>query len=396
MKKVGQSFELSATDLVGHLNCHHLTVLDRAVAEGALAKPRVWDPLLEILSERGAAHELSYIDHLARTGLEVARIDGFDATAVAETLANMRRGVPAIAQAALAHQKWNGRIDILRRVEVPSALGAWSYEPIDTKLARETKAGTILQLCVYADLLAESQGLAPEYMYVVAPWSEFEPQRYRFAEYAAYFRKVKRAFLAAMAEPGTTDTYPNPIEHCDVCRWRQVCDKRRRDDDHLSLVAGISKLQINELNAHGIATVQGLARMPLPLIWKPDRGSADSYVRIREQARIVTEARAAGVGKFELLPIVAGFGLTRLPEPSDGDIFFDLEGDPFVGEHGLEYLFGYTFKDARGTSAYEGTWAFSRSDEKLAFETFVDFVMDRWAQFPGLHIITTPPTNPLP
>ena len=46
-------------------------------------------------------------------------------------------------------------------------------------------------------------------------------------------------------------------------------------------------IQINELKARDIATVQGLAGMPLPLEWKPDRGSADSYIRIREQARIV-------------------------------------------------------------------------------------------------------------
>jgi predicted RecB family nuclease len=101
----------------------------------------------------------------------------------------MQRGVPIIVQGALAHQGWNGRADILRRIEVPSTLGAWSYEPIDTKLARETKAGTILQLCLYADLLGAMQGNAPEYMYVVALWSEFQPQQYRFADYAAYFRK---------------------------------------------------------------------------------------------------------------------------------------------------------------------------------------------------------------
>jgi hypothetical protein len=34
------------------------------------------------------------------------------------------------------------------------------------------------------------------------------------------------------------------------------------------------------------------------------------YVRLREQARIVAQARAAGTGKFELLPIETGFGLT--------------------------------------------------------------------------------------
>jgi predicted RecB family nuclease len=396
MKKIGQSFELSATDLVGYLNCRHLTFLDRAVAEGTLLRPKIWDPLLQLLSKRGAAHERSYIEHLRKEGLEVVRIDGVDVTneSVAETRAAMQRGVPVIAQAALSQQGWNGRADILRRVEAKSALGAWSYEAIDTKLARETKAGTVLQLCLYSDLLAETQGLPPKYMHVVAPWSEFEPQQYRFADFAAYFRKVKLALQMAMAKSAPKETYPDPVEHCEICRWREACDKRRRTDDHLCLVAGISKLQIDELQAHGIATVQGLGNMPLPLDWRPHRGSADSYVRIREQARIVVEARAAGEGKFELLPVESGFGFTRLPEPSDGDVFFDLEGDPFVGEYGLEYLFGYCFKDARGNLVYEGDWAFTRDDEKGAFEKFVDFVMARWVRFPGLHIYHYAPYEP--
>jgi len=396
MWKTGDSFEFSATDLVGYLHCHHLLTLDRAVAEGTLAKPHVWDPLLQILWERGSAHEQAYIERLRNAGIDVARIGGFDVTneAVTETLTAMRRGIPVVVQAALSHQGWSGRADILRRVEVPCALGNWSYEAIDTKLARETKAGTILQLCLYSDLLTEMQGVPPEHMYVVPPWSEFAPQQYRFADYAAYFRKVKRALVAAMAGQAAGDTYPEPIEHCDICRWREPCKRRRRDDDHLCLVAGISKLQINELRARGIVTVQGLASMPLPLDWKPTRGSADSYTRIREQARIVVEARAAGAVKFELLPVEAGFGFTRLPEPSEGDIFLDLEGDPFVGEHGLEYLFGYLFKDVYGALVYEGDWALSRPEEKRGFETFVDFAMARWAQFPGFHIYHYAPYEP--
>jgi len=396
MKKTGESFQLSATDLVGFLNCHHLAVLDRAVTEGALPRPRVWDPLLQILSERGAIHEQSYVNHLVQVGLEVTRVDGVDITneAVAETRTAMQRGVPIIVQAALANGGWNGRADILRRVELPSALGGWSYEPVDTKLARKTKAGTIIQLCLYADLLAEAQGRPPEYMHVVAPWSDFQPQTYRFPDYAAYFRKVKRALQQAMAAPAANDTYPDPIEHCDICRWQETCDQRRRMDDHLCLVAGISKIQINELNAHGVGTVQALADMPLPLPWKPERGSADSYVRVREQARIVVEARATGTRRFELLPVEIGFGLTRLPEPSDGDVFLDFEGDPFVGEHGLEYLFGYLVKDAQGTLVYEGDWAFTRIDEKRAFEKFVDFVMARWVQFPDLHVYHYAPYEP--
>ena len=88
MKKVGESLEFSATDLVGYLNCRHLADLDRAVAEGTLPKPKVWDPLLEILSERGAAHEQNYIEHLTKSGLEVADQPGPEIFAHASNLAD--------------------------------------------------------------------------------------------------------------------------------------------------------------------------------------------------------------------------------------------------------------------------------------------------------------------
>jgi uncharacterized protein len=134
-------------------------------------------------------------------------------------------------------------------------------------------------------------------------------------------------------------------------------------------------------------------RQTPPLSWKPDRGAADSYVRVREQARIQFEARQAGTGKFELLPVEAGFGLTRLPEPSPGDIFFDLEGDPFVGKHGLEYLFGNLTVD-QGVSQYKSQWAFTRAEEMQAFEAVVDFVMARWAVHADLHIYHYAPYEP--
>ena len=65
----------------------------------------------------------------------------------------------------------------------------------------------------------------------------------------------------------------------------------------------------------------------------------------------MVEARDSGrSANSSCCPVETGFGLALLPEPSDGDVFLDLEGDPFVGEHGLEYLFGYPFQDADGSA----------------------------------------------
>ena len=82
----------------------------------------------------------------------------------------MRVGAEIICQGALAEGLWFGRPDILRRVDRESHLGAWSYEVVDTKLAQETRIGTILQLCLYSALLGSAQGVSPEYMSVVTPW----------------------------------------------------------------------------------------------------------------------------------------------------------------------------------------------------------------------------------
>lgn len=396
MQKIGNSIVLSASDLVGHLNCQHLTALDIAVATGALEKPKVWDPLLQLLWERGARHERAFVDHLESRGFSVTVIDeiGVDDEAVARTREAMAAGDTIIVQGAFRLNAWVGRTDILRRIEIPSDLGAWSYEVIDAKLARETKGGTVLQLCLYADLVASVQGTRPTFSYVVAPWSDFVPQAYRMDDYLAYYRRVRGGLEAAIGEHETSEIYPNPKEHCDRCRWRDRCDERRRVDDHLSLVAGITKVQIDELKRHGVETTAALATMPLPMTWKPARGAARSYSRVREQARIQIEGREAGAVLHELLPVVPGFGLATLREPSARDIFFDLEGDPFTGQGGLEYLFGYAFSDDEGSAAYTAYWAFSREEEKQIFERFIDFVMDRLKRYPNLHIYHFAPYEP--
>jgi predicted RecB family nuclease len=394
--KLGATIQLSASDLVGYLNCHHLTYLDTLVATGAKARPEVWDPSLEVLWERGAAHERAYVEHLRARGLEIVEIEGIGVAPVQveQTLAAMRAGAEVIVQGAFLQGVWSGRADVLVRVPVASALGDWSYEVVDTKLARETKGGTVLQLCLYSDLLASAQGRLPEQMHVVVPGSGFVPVSYRTAEYAAYYRHVRSALEQSLQQTNAA-SYPNPKDHCDICRWRNECDARRRRDDHLCLVAGISASQMTELMRHGVSTLSDLAALPLPLLWKPERGLPQSYERSREQARIQLEGRRAGEVRYETLPLVPNTGLHRLPEPSPGDIFLDLEADPFVGEEGLEFLFGYVTADANcGVGRYVAEWAFTRDDERRAFERFVDFVMARWAKHPNLHIYHYAPYEP--
>ena len=396
MLKVGNTVQLSASDLVGHLNCRNLTELDLAVAKGALAKPRVWNPLLDVARERGLRHEQGYVDHLRAKGFEVETLAGmeFNEDAVAATAKAMSLGRQVIVQGAFLADNWGGRTDVLLRVETPSSLGDWSYEVVDTKLSRETKGGTVLQLSLYSDLLAKAQGLTPQWFHVIAPWSEYQPQTFRVADFAAYYRRVRASLEQAVKLDQAIDVYPDPKPFCDVCRWQERCDAKRHADDHLSLVAGISKIQIAELAEHAVTSCAALAAMPIPLTFKPSRGSASALERVREQARIQVEGKAAGDVLYERLEAVPGFGLAKLCEPSQGDIFLDFEGDPFVGDGGLEYLFGYSFRGEDGQERYVADWAFSRAEERAAFERFIDFVMDRLSLHPDLHIYHFAPYEP--
>jgi len=392
MRLDSNGLSLSATDLAQHLVCPHLTQLNRAAAEGRLEAPIWTDPVLEMLKQRGIAHEAAYARHLADQGLtvvSVGREGGLE-----QVVELMRGRTDVIVQAPLADGQFAGIADFLIKVSAPSALGDFSYEVVDTKLAVETRVGTILQLSFYSEAVGKIQGRPPELMHVVKPVEEFERESFRYADFAAYYRQA-RAELEAVARAEADDgTYPNPVDHCHVCRWWKTCDERRRGDDHLSLVAGMTTLHTAEFNRQGVTTLAGLAEQPEPLRERPDRGSVATYGRLHDQARIQFQGRESGEDRYELLPLEPKRGLLLLPEPSPGDVFFDIEAARFYESGGLEYLLGWCLIEADGRLSYHYRWAQTRLEEKRAFEEFIDLVMERWARYPGMHVYHFAPYEP--
>ena len=381
MKRVGSTLRLSPTDLSAFLGCRHRTGLDLSVVRGLLDKPRYVDPMLKVLQEKGEQHETRYVESLRAEGLAV--VDLRDARTVVETKVALVAGPDVIVQATLEDGTWGGVADILRRVDVPSALGDWSYEVYDTKLARETRGGTILQLSVYTELLGALQGRVPESFHVITPDPKTPKHSYRFAEFGAYYRLMKRRLLETI-DLGPHEIrrryYPDPVEQCGVCRWSDWCDRRRRDDDHLSFIAGIGRTHRTELEGRDLTTLAAVAGMPLPVDFVPKRGSVETYSKLREQARVQVEQRTKQLPVYETLPVEEGRGLTRLPEPSPGDVFLDLEGAQFAREGGREFLFGVLADE------YTPLWATDDEAERQAFERVIERIMSAWVADPGMHV----------
>ena len=389
MKLLPHKLVLAPTDLSNFLSCQHLVSLDVAVARGAQERPVRYDPLIQELRARGHCHERAYLERLREQGWTIAgdnntlEVDRPTNVRLEETLAAVRAGADIIYQAALVDETWSGRVDFLRRVETPSDLGNWSYEVLDTKLARETKATTILQLCVYSNLLGKLQGVQPEWMHVVTPGTDFEPLSYRVDEYAAYFRLLERGVAEFVTAPN--DTYPEMVSHCDYCAWWSNCEERRRGDDHLCYVAGISELQMKSLRTLGIASLAALAELdPVP---EPPQGSREALVRVREQARVQHAGRESGTFYFEFKePFDAGHGLSLLPEPTPDDIFLDFEGDHFAESGVGEYLLGYVTRAPEGSAGYTAIWARTLEEERAAFERFIDLATEIRTRNPRAHI----------
>jgi uncharacterized protein len=403
---------LSASDLANHLACAHLTQLNRRAFIGEIDKPGYQDPVLEILRQRGQEHEARYVKHLRDLGKSVMDLTPKDKSSkptLADTLDAMKRGYDIIVQARLENEKWGGYSDILIKREGKSKLGAYYYEVQDAKLSQETRAGAILQLCLYTEILSGLQDRASELMYIIKPGdnatngNEFKEDKYRFDDYQSYYKVVKDRLITSFQNQDST--YPNPVDHCSICSWWQECYKARKADDHLSLVAGMRNTQIKELNVQEINTLKTFAEATI--LKKPKRGNLDSLEKRKKQAEIQYKRRLekgedyTKVPIFELLPVIQpkedeeAVGLARLPKPSQGDIYFDFEGDAFYQDGSLEYLFGYVYKNEAGEYVYDKIWAHNRVEEKASYLKFIEFLKSRWSNFPGMCIYHFAPYEPV-
>ncbi len=381
MQKRNGKVVYSASDLMAFLECQHLTSLNLINLETPLQRSPP-DEQNELIRDKGFAHEADFLKGLQAKNITIVELSaGHDLVAnIIATTDAMKTGADVIFQAALSDGEFTGHADFLQRVETPSLLGAWSYEVADTKLARRAKPKFMIQLAHYSKLLTEMQGIAPQSMHLIL--GDRSEVSFRVDDYRYYYEKVRQRFEQFLSKsPKTT---PEKCDHCSVCDWRDRCAEEWEANDHLNRVANISKIQIVRLNQHGIKTLAQLGELPSGSV--VPKMHPDTLGRLRAQASLQLKKRLTGENQLELLPRSSdtAVGFDRLPGACDGDIYFDMEGDPLY-EDGLEYLFGvYLFE--KGEWVFRDFWAHDRKEEKLTFSSFIEFVTARIKAHPNAHI----------
>lgn len=372
MRSIDGQILLSATDLMRFAGCAHATALDLAHLRGRGPEPREDSADAALLQKHGGAHEASHLAGIKAGGRGVVEVPQGNLADNAETTrAALADGAEVVFQGAFLSAFWGGWSDFLERVETPSDLGPFSYEVTDTKLKRRLHPRHVLQLVLYSDLLAEVQGRVPERAHVQL--GDGTRSSFALSDYAAYARAARARLEAFIANP--VPTRATPCGDCGLCRWGDHCQETWDRDDSLFNVAGISRGQVKKLEAAGIATMRALARQRSGV-----RGMAPGTLdRLRTQA-LLQHDRKSGALAHALRPPEPGRGFDLLPAPQDGDLFYDIEGDPHH-EDGLEYLHG-VWADGE----FRSFWAHDHAAEKVAVEELLAFFRDRLAAYPEARI----------
>jgi predicted RecB family nuclease len=249
MQKKNDRILYSATDLVGFLECEHLTSLELLNLEHPLPKAPE-DEQVVLIQQKGHEHERSYVDQLrAKTNsfVDLSQRHATLGERIGFTIEAMRAGVEIIYQGALASGDFIGYPDFLRRVERPSALGGHSYEVVDSKFSRSEKAKFIVQLAFYSQCVTEIQGAAPLMMHVVL--GDFSEVHYRFNEYQGtsprFSDASKSAFeihrakripthaITVSCAGGPIFARSGALQMTICVRWRASPERRRRNSSRL-------------------------------------------------------------------------------------------------------------------------------------------------------------------
>lgn len=396
MNLIESNWVFSPRDLISELECEQRLKLDWAVENELMPSPgSEFSDELNLLIKQGDLHEAKLVRELRSEGSfrEIGRpvfTDESLQAALNQTMQAMAEGVDTIWQATLYTKRFIGFADFLIRVKddngnpILDDQGKFIYDPVDAKSARAAKRSAVLQVAAYAHALVALGLPTPQKIHLwlggEKRWQALSTDLLDLVD--EYLNRLKRK-QEIFSKP-QAPLWAAPRESCMRCRWQKMCEAGRKTDRDLSLVQEIRSTTRVALIESGIKTIDQLATATdaqRPKVGK--EVSTLTFENLRAQAKL----QVAGEGKSKPIYEVKDLSqLGLLPHSSDGDIWFDMEGDPFANSgEGLEYMFGLAYLES-GKLQFQTFEAKDILEEKEAFGNFINFVLVRLQKFPKMHI----------
>ena len=300
-----------------------------------------------------------------------------------QTLEAIKEGFDLIYHAYFIDDNFRGEADFLIKTDTKSNLGNFSYEVYDTKVSRKPRPRHIYQITAYSSMLSKIQGALPERMYLIDGSDIIH--KYKTKEFLDFYLFTKNNFEIYLKNISKENIYPEKNSNCAVCDYTEVCENIWEKDNYINQVAKINRSQIEKLKKVGVTTVKQLAEANIDkLKVKINKQALKDRI---SQAQLQEEKRETGQSKYIILDPDKGKGFYKLPEPDEGDLFFDIEGFPQEDGRGFEYLHGIYFKN-KNDYEFKFFWAkdFKKKYEKENFVELIKFFKDHFKKYPKAHL----------
>jgi len=294
------------------------------------------------------------------------------------TLELMQQGVDRITKGVVVIQHEPGIWlvscpDLLVKQSGVSAFGDWYYVPVDVRLGKRPKLDYQITAAFHAYVLAQVQNA-----WSAESWLMLR-QRGAYAVYVAEMVPRMRDILNECVDMLRLQQEPEVfIAHnrCDLCHWFSHCYELAQQDDHLSLLPGVTPNRYHYLRNLNLLSLDALAvTHPRLLEYLPGFGSHVAY-RLVQQARATLSNAAL---PRPLMPEEAPRPLLHPHElpTSPVELYFDIEAAP---EQNLVYLHGVLVVDRHAQSeVFYPFLASDPDDEAAVWYEFLDLV----TQFPA-------------
>ncbi|MDB9795885.1 TM0106 family RecB-like putative nuclease [Pelagibacteraceae bacterium] len=390
---------LTASKLKNWIACNYTTINEINKKE---LKQKERSTTETIRKKRGDEFEEKIYGKLSKQYPKYIKIKK-DGNRFEKTKDAIKKGYDLIHKASFEYKGWVGEIDFLiKDKNQKTKNGKWKYEVYDTKLSSTPQTDHITQISLYSEWVATQQdNELPDFMYLILGIKnrekkinilkiDEEVKKYKTLDYQLYFQNNNINYIKFL-ESDKKSIAPERCSFCAMCEWTHVCDKIWLKKDHLNQIAKIRKDQIIKIKDHGIETLSEFVKL------KTTEKIKDLHSRIftkhLRQAELLIELKKTNIPQFKVLPLEAERGFNKMPNASEHDLFFDIEGldkilNPEESEQdkqALEYLFGIYDHDNK-KEPYRYFWAHNQNEEKEKFVELLEFISEHLKKYPDSHI----------
>jgi len=299
---------------------------------------------VRILEQRKIANQNAYLDTFRQEHTNVQTY----------SIAALRSGSDFLVDTTLQAGTFEAACGILTKVEMPSSLGEYSYEPSIFVGTHRVNKNQKLALFFVSHVLEQIQSTPPVVGRIVVMGSK--PRKVKLENSGKtlipLFEDLQEWTQAALPEPPLLTLN----KHCPLCQFQRLCQAQAEREDNLSLLDRVTPKVIRRYEKKGIFTVKQLS-----YLYKPRRRKKRTKNPPPVLHKLELRALAIRTGKIYLQGLPE---LTRQPI----ELFLDIEGVP---DEQYDYLIGLLVCEA-GTCTHHFFWADTREDEGRIWQQFVE------------------------